>query len=92
MTVASPMTSNKCPLGDDCDLLIAYQHGADSMKDELEKVQAERDKLREALERIKSASEYYADPPGWIDATTVVYAHESTFRLARAALGETEND
>jgi hypothetical protein len=34
---------------DSDDLLVAYQHGAASMKDELEKVQAERDKLRHAM-------------------------------------------
>ena len=54
MTVASPMTSNKCPLGDDCDLLIAYQHGADSMKDQIRELQEERDKLKSILGRYAS--------------------------------------
>jgi hypothetical protein len=34
---------------DEEGMLLAYQIGADSMKDELEKVQAERDKLRHAM-------------------------------------------
>ena len=27
------MTKDHCPLGDDCDLLIAYRHGLSSAKD-----------------------------------------------------------
>ena len=115
------MTKNECPLGEDCDLMIAYRHGLSSAKDiiiqngeleaerdearmqsladlgqaqdayeALKKAEAERDKLREALERIKSGSEYYADLPMWVDRDTAKYAYESTFRLAVAALGETE--
>lgn len=43
-------------------------------------------RLREALERVESASRHWAEYEAAPDA--VHYAHESTARLARAALAE----
>ena len=46
---------------------------------------AERDALRDALERIEDASRHYASCTH-LEAATLAYAHESTARLAHAAL------
>jgi len=47
------MTKNECPLGEDCDLLIAYEHGLSSARDIIlqnGKLEAERDTERLAAE------------------------------------------
>ena len=85
MTVASPMTSNKCPLGDDCDLLIAYQHGADSMKDRITELEAER---LEYLAELIYLREYGKDEASW----AANHTKDAWRDMARKALGETEND
>ena len=49
------MTKNECPLGEDCDLLIAYKHGLSSAKDIIiqnGKLEAERDKLTEDYRKL----------------------------------------
>lgn len=47
----------------------------------------ENQRLREALERIEAASKFWSEYPDGNDA--IRYAHESTHRLARAALSST---
>lgn len=51
---------------------------------------AKIERLRAVLERIETASRHWADYNAAPDA--VHYAHESTARLARAAIKETEHD
>jgi hypothetical protein len=41
-----------CPLGEDCDLTLAYMMGAEKAKDTIKALRAENAKLRAALQRI----------------------------------------
>jgi hypothetical protein len=52
----------------------------------LQRMVAEVERLRGVLARIADASQYYADGP--IHQDDLAYAHDSTARLARAALRE----
>ena len=42
--------SDKCPLGDDCDLTLAYMMGAEKAKDTIIVLRRETERLRAALE------------------------------------------
>ncbi len=57
------MTKDHCPLGDDCDLLIAYKHGLSSAKDIIiqnGKLEAERDEARmKSLADLGQAQDAY---------------------------------
>lgn len=55
----------------------------------LDELEAENQKLREALTRIDDASNHYAMTPTYSEGT-LRYAHKSTRNLARAALLEDE--
>jgi hypothetical protein len=44
--------ADKCPLGEDCDLTLAYMMGAEKAKDTIVVLKRENEKLRAALERI----------------------------------------
>ena len=60
--------------------------------DALDELRAENERLRAALQRIEAASQFWAEYPEGNAA--IRYAHESTRRLASAALVamETNND
>lgn len=45
-------TDYKCPLGEDCDLTLAYMMGAEKAKDTINSLRAENERLRAALEEI----------------------------------------
>ena len=62
-----------------------YRAATHELRKELDEARAERDALRDALERIEDASRHYATCT-YLEAATLAYAHESTARLARAAL------
>ena len=57
------MTKNHCPLGEDCDLLIAYEYGLSSAKDIIlqnGKLEAERDEARmQSLADLGQAQDAY---------------------------------
>ena len=50
----------------------------------------ENQRLREALQRIEAASKFWSEYPDGNDA--IRYAHDSTRRLARAALSSGEGE
>ncbi len=54
----------------------------------IERLTAENERLQGALERIEAASKFWSEYPDGIDA--IRYAHESTRRLAQAALAGDE--
>ena len=114
------MTKNECPLGDDCDLLIAYKHGLSSARDIIlqngkleaerdeakmqsladlgqaqdaleaqKKAEAERDKLREALDQVDVLCNHYAMTRTYSEGILRT-AHKDIRDKARKALGETE--
>lgn len=62
------------------DHLVAEGQRCDAMTPQ------EAAKVREMLERIVSASDYYGKEPTDHDALTLAYAHQSTRNLAIAAL------
>lgn len=64
----------------------AIQEAADLITAQAE----ENRRLRDALQRIEAASKFWSEYPDGNDA--IRYAHESTHRLARAALSSTGED
>ncbi len=81
-----------CPLGEDCDLTLAYMMGAEKAKDTIKVLRAENTKLRAALEKIANTtvSSWIGDIHGdtqdeWRDRL------DDAITIARAALGG-END
>lgn len=58
--------------------------GFDMMK-RIAELEAENERLREALERIDEASNHYAMTPTYSEGV-LRYAHKSTRNLARAAI------
>lgn len=64
-----------------------HKEAMTDLLDRAEKAEAEIKRLREALERIEAASKFWSEYPDGNDA--IRYAHESTHRIARAALSST---
>lgn len=68
------MSRLKCPLGEDCDMTLAWMMGAERAKDTIKAQANEIDKLRAALEEVR----------------TLVFGanhSETRYPLAHAALG-----
>ena len=74
------MTKKSCPLGEDCDLTIAWMKGAEDARDKAKaRIEALEDKLAkavEALDKIAGKAPYADDP----------------YDIARAALEELKGD
>jgi hypothetical protein len=49
--------ADKCPLGEDCDLTLAYMMGAERAKDTIVVLRAENERLKAALRRISLGSQ-----------------------------------
>ena len=45
--------ADKCPLGEDCDLTLAYMMGAEKAKDLIVVLRRENERLRAALEEVR---------------------------------------
>ena len=73
------MPDMKCPLGDDCDLTIAWMMGAERAKDTIKAQAAEIERLRAALKQI---AKYSADEDEMDWADTVLEMNA----IARAAM------
>lgn len=54
------MSEGKCPLGEDCDLTLAYMMGAEKAKDTIKALRAENERLRAALESAEAWLERWA--------------------------------
>ena len=61
-----------------------YKQAKSETADTITRQQAEIERLREALERVVTAADFYSQPG--TDGMASRYAHESHARLARAAL------
>ena len=77
--------------------LVAVDVG--KMLDHMERLEAENERMREGLERIRVASEFYAqfaDTTGkvvdGVSADVIRYAHESTKRLCDNLLADKEDE
>jgi outer membrane protein TolC len=74
------MTKKDCPLGEDCDLTIAWMSGAEDARDRakarIAALEAKLAKAVEALDRIAGKAPYADDP----------------YDIARAALKELNGD
>jgi outer membrane protein TolC len=74
------MTKKQCPLGEDCDLTLAWMMGADDARDKakarIEALEAKLAKAVEALDQIAGKAPYADDP----------------YDIARAALAELKGD
>lgn len=44
--------ADKCPLGEDCDLTLAYMMGAEKAKDTIVVLKRENERLRAALKEV----------------------------------------
>jgi hypothetical protein len=68
------MTKKTCPLGEDCDLTVAWMAGRESAKDEakarIKALEASLAKAVEALVQIAGKADY-ADDPWFIARTTL---------------------
>jgi len=92
------MTKNHCPLGEDCDLLIAYEHGLSSARDIIlqnGELEAERDEARmQSLADLGQAQDAYeAENKRLREALrriSVGWSAASARAIASVALGETE--
>jgi hypothetical protein len=50
------MTKKRCPLGEDCDLTIAWMKGAEDVRDRAKvRIEALEDKLAKAVEALNEA-------------------------------------
>jgi hypothetical protein len=65
------MSSEKCPLGDDCDLTLAWMMGAERAKDTIKSQAAEIERLRAALKQISQMKVF---PDAAINQTTLAAA------------------
>jgi outer membrane protein TolC len=74
------MTKKSCPLGEDCDLTLAWMKGAEDARDRakarIEALEAKLAKAVQALDRIAGKAPYADDP----------------YDIARAALAELTGD
>jgi hypothetical protein len=74
------MTKKQCPLGEDCDLTIAWMSGAEDARDRakarIAALEAKLAKAVQALDRIAGKAPYADDP----------------YDIARAALAELKGD
>jgi len=81
------MSDMKCPLGEDCDLTLAWMMGAERAKDTIKAQAAEIERLRAALREI--SERHVPDQPSCLDIDEADYVrrqHTELRRIARAAL------
>lgn len=79
------MSSAKCPLGEDCDLTLAWMMGAERAKDTIKAQAAEIEQLRAAVRQISRMKVF---PDAAINQATLVAAIE----IARAAFAQQEGE
>jgi gamma-glutamyl-gamma-aminobutyrate hydrolase PuuD len=82
--------ADKCPLGEDCDLTLAYMMGAEKAKDTIVVLKRENERLRAALEEIDSISVHSGGDIHGIHPSFWEVAFKQAQDVTRAALSASQ--
>ena len=86
------MTKKSCPLGEDCDLTIAWMKGAEDARDKTKaRIEALETKLAKAVEAMQEAIKL-ADMPHYGDREAALDNCFDAIDLLRTTLAELKGD